>query len=165
KAWAFTCRARLSSPRPSTLTRPCLWTRPLARRVSGVTSVPSKAARVSRLTTTYSTRKGFLKPLSLGIRWTSDSWPPSNPGLMLLLAFWPLVPRPAVLPPLPAIPRPTRRRRLVEPGAGARSCTFMDVLLHDDEVGHPADHPPDLGAVGKHVGLADAAEPQGPHRS
>src|SRR5205823_8812953 len=82
---------------------------------------------------------------------------------MLVLAFWPFVPRPAVLPPLPAMPRPTRRRPLVEPGAGARSCTFMDVLLHSDEVGDPADHPPDLGAVGKHVGLADAPQPERPH--
>ncbi len=29
---------RVSSPRPSTLTRPCLWTRPASRRVSGVTT-------------------------------------------------------------------------------------------------------------------------------
>ena len=78
--------------------------------VVGVASSPGKASRVSRLTTAYSTRKGLWKPLSLGMRWASGSWPPSKPGGTLPRAPVPLVPRPAVLPPLPAMPRPTRRR-------------------------------------------------------
>ena len=80
KAWALTVTFLVSSPRPSTFTRPCLWTRPLARNVSGLTWSPSKSASVSRLTTTYSTRNGFLKPFSFGVRRTSGVWPPSNLG-------------------------------------------------------------------------------------
>src|SRR5579871_2808170 len=125
KAWARTVTARLISPRPRTLTRPCLWTRPRSRSVSGVISLPSTSASVSRLTTAYSTRKGLLNPFSFGIRMARGSWPPSKPGLMLLRAPWPLVPRPAVLPPLPAVPRPTRRRERLEPGAAESSWIFM----------------------------------------
>ncbi len=39
-------------------------------------------------------------------------------------AFWPLVPRPAVLPLPAAMPRPTRVRGLWDPGAGLRSWSF-----------------------------------------
>ena len=47
---------------------------------------------------------------------------------------WPLVPRPAVLPPLPPMPRPTRRREVFEPAAGLRSWIFMSGLFDFDEV-------------------------------
>src|SRR5215203_2665266 len=100
--------------------------------------------------------------------------PPSKPTGMVSRAPWPLVPRPAVLPPLPAIPRPTRLRSRLEPGTGFRSWTFIVPprpsglllhgavdLLHGDEVGHPSQHAPDLRAVGQDMALADAAEPQG----
>ena len=79
---------------------------------------------VSRLTTTYSTRNGFLKPLAFGVRRWIGVWPPSNRGATLSRAPWPLVPRPAVLPPLPAMPRPTRRRAVFEPG---RRLQIMDL--------------------------------------
>src|SRR5438876_12415076 len=97
------------------------------------------------------------------------------------------MPRPAVLPPLPAMPRPTRRRGRVEPGAGFKSWTFMGCrlrrlppergllahwfarcarslfrLLHGDQVGYTGDHPSDLRTVGQEVALADAPEAQGP---
>src|SRR5581483_4314301 len=189
-AWALTCTERVSSPRPRTLTRPCLWTRPLARSASGVTSSPSKFWRVSRLTTAYSTRKGFLNPLSLGTRRASGIWPPSNPTGTVPRAFWPFMPRPAVLPPLPAMPRPTRRRGLVDPFGGFRSWIFIGRrlrrlpseegmlahwfarfarsrgldLLHIDQVRDPGDHSPDLRAVGQHVALTDAPEPEGAQR-
>ena len=54
-------------------------------------------------TTSYSTLKRFLKPRSFGMRMWSGVWPPSNQGGIEppARAFWPLVPRPAVLP-LPA---------------------------------------------------------------
>src|SRR4029453_12784708 len=80
-------------------------------------------ASFSRLTTWYSTRNGFLKPRSFGARMWYGSWPPSNPGRMLLRAFEPLVPRPAVLPFEPS-PRPTRVLSFLAPGAGRRWCTF-----------------------------------------
>ena len=41
-----------------------------------------------------------------------------------LRAPWPLLPRPAVLPPLPPMPRATRRLARCDPGAGFRSWTF-----------------------------------------
>ena len=80
---------------------------------------------VSRLIALYSTRNGLLNPFSFGTRCLSGIWPPSKPRGTVLRACWPLVPRPAVLPPLPPMPRPTRLRDLVEPGAGARSWTRM----------------------------------------
>src|SRR5687767_6533809 len=160
KAWARTVTLRVSSPRPSTFTRPCLWIRPLDRSEPGLTSSPSKASMVSRLTTPYSTRNGLVKPLSFGTRWVRGSWPPSKPTRTEPRAFWPLVPRPAVLPPLPAMPRPTRRFRVLEPGAGLRSWIFMSLLLDPDQVGDAGDHPADLRPVREGVGLADAAEAQ-----
>src|ERR1041385_3273678 len=82
---------------------------------------------------------------------------------MLLRAPWPLVPRPAVLPPLPAMPRPTRRRGVFAPGAGCRSWTFISDLFDGDEVRHPGDHAADLRAVGQLDGVVDAAQAEGAH--
>src|SRR5215475_10041337 len=58
-------------------------------------------------------------------------WPPSKPGLTLPLpvrAYWPLWPRPAVLPRPEPIPRPTRTRTLREPLAGLRLLRRMWML-------------------------------------
>src|SRR5262245_42085394 len=167
KAWAFTVTLRVSSPRPSTLTRAPLWVRPLACRTSGVTSSSPVASMVSRLMAWYSTRNGLLNPLSLGMRMCSGICPPSKLVGTVSRAFWPLVPRPAVLPPLPPMPRPTRLRDRFEPSAGLRSWTLMVICLllrfgDVDEVGDLGDHPPDLGPVGQHVALADAPEAEGP---
>ncbi len=78
-------------------------------------------------TTSYSTLKRFLKPRSFGMRMWSGVWPPSNQGGIEppARAFWPLVPRPAVLPLPAAMPRPTRVFALCAPSAGRRSCSFM----------------------------------------
>src|SRR5690606_38298541 len=102
-AWAFTVTLRVSSPRPRTLMRPFLFARPFDRSDSGVISSTPDSSMVSRLMAWYSTRNGFLKPLSFGTRMCSGIWPPSNPAGMVSRARWPLVPRPAVLPPLPAM--------------------------------------------------------------
>ena len=65
---ARTVSALVSSPRPSTFTRPRLATRPRARSVSG----RDLGARVeaprasSRFTTWYSMRNGFLNPFAFG---------------------------------------------------------------------------------------------------
>src|SRR5262249_42614268 len=76
---------------------------------------------------------------------------------------WPFVPRPAVLPPRPPVPRPTRFARLFAPGAGFRSWSFMVRLdlFHLGEVRHLCEHAADLGAVRERVRLADAAETEG----
>src|SRR5579875_3482216 len=123
-ACAETSTLRVSVPSPSTFTRPRLCTRPASRRVSGLTVPAPSRSRASRLTTVYSTRNGFLKPPSFGSLWASGSWPPSKPTLELSRARAPLVPRPAVLPPLPAVPRPTLRRGRLDPGAGCSSWGF-----------------------------------------
>src|SRR6476620_8087286 len=72
-AWAVTSTLTERSPWPSTLTGWPLRTAPLATSSSTVTWPPSgKSALIrSRLTTWNSTRKGFLKPFSLGRRMCS----------------------------------------------------------------------------------------------
>src|SRR5690606_38781972 len=74
----------------------------------------------------------FEKPRLNGRRRTSGSWPPSKYGETPPpeRAFWPLVPRPAVLPWPEPWPRPTRLRFFVAPSSGRRSCSFMFSLLH-----------------------------------
>src|SRR5688500_11668313 len=75
------------------------------------------------------------------------------------------MPRPAVLPRRPAVPRPTRMRSWVEPGAGWRSWTLMGMsalrVFNPHEMRDLGQHPPDLGSVGQGVRLADAAEAEG----
>ena len=125
KACASTLMARDSSPPPRIFTRSPLWARPMSTRPATSTESPSMASSAPTLTGVYSTRKGFLNPRSLGMRCMRGSWPPSKPMGMVSRAPWPLVPRPAVLPPLPAMPRPTRRRARVDPAGGRSSWTFM----------------------------------------
>ena len=153
-------------PRPRILTRPLWWTMPPASRLSGVTSSSPSSSRTSRLTTLYSTRNGFAKPRSFGFRWVRGSWPPSKPGLMLLRAFCPFVPRPAVLPPLPPVPLPTRRLGRFEPGEGAARAASCGLLLGDgDQMRHAGDHPADLRPVreDRSTGRSGRARvPQGP---
>src|SRR5690625_4574609 len=168
----------LTSPLPSTLTGWFLRTAPLATRSSTVTEPPSgkSSCRVDRFTTWNSTRKGLLKPRSLGSRMCSGICPPSKPNGTWLRALVPLVPRPAVLP-LEASPRPTRVRAVLEPGAGRRSCSFsreslwsmllsfMSVHLFErHQVGDGADHAADLRAVFLHHRVTDALEAETPQR-
>src|SRR5581483_467730 len=169
-AWTRTVSGFEISPRPRSFTRPCLWTSPRARRVSGVTSVPaSKSSSPSRLMIVYSMRNGFLKPFSFGVRRTSGVWPPSNLGGILPRPRvpWPLVPVPAVLPRRPPTPRATRRFCGFEPGAGFKSWILVGMgllLLHRDQVGHAGHHAPDLRPVGQDIRRVDPAEPERPQR-
>src|SRR5260221_3897710 len=86
--------------------------RPFAASDAGVT-FPSTAAaaRRSTFTATNGLRWRFLKPRIFGMRMWMGVWPPSNhPGMPgPLRAFWPFVPRPAVLPWPALMPRPRRR--------------------------------------------------------
>src|ERR1700750_1644758 len=68
---------------------------------------------------------------------------------MVVRAWVPLVPRPAVLP-VEASPRPTRVLAVLAPGAGRRWCSLSDMsvnLLDRHQVTDGVDHAPDLGAV------------------
>src|SRR5260370_40245953 len=100
--------------------------------------------------TAYSTRNGFLKPLAFGVRRAIGVCPPSKLGLIVSRAPWHFGPRPAVLPPLPAIPRPTRWAGVLAPVGGLRSCSLMGMsvdLFDLDEMGNSVDHPSDLGTI------------------
>ena len=90
----------------------------------------ASAPMAPTLTTSYSILNRFLKPRSFGMRMWSGVWPPSNQGGIEppARAFWPFVPRPAVLPLPAAMPRPTRVRGWREPSAGWRSWSFMPCL-------------------------------------
>ena len=152
--------ARAPSPGPAW--RPGRW--PAACRAC--TSAPaSKPSSGRRFTTWYSTRNGLLKPFAFGVRRCSGVWPPSNRAGTVPRAPWPLLPRPAVLPPLPPMPRPTRRLALREPGSGFQIVDLHWSLLDRDEVRHPRDHAADLGPVGQRVGAADPAEPERAERA
>ena len=119
----ITCRCsgvspRLSAPLASSFTPLRTWwlTAPLSRRCFIViTCVGSSfrssthACSLSRLSGAYSLRKRFTKP-RLGVRKASGVCPPSKPIMLPLPErdFWPLWPRPAVLPLPEPMPRPTR---------------------------------------------------------
>ena len=140
-AWACTVSFVFSSPVPRILTG---WrsvrTTPAAFSSSGVTSVPaSNASRLRTFTGVVCVRNG---PIGIDIRWFgpgslpsrmySGIWPPSKPGRMLWLperAFWPLCPRPDVLPLPEPWPRPTRLRSRWLPSAGFSVCSASGRLV------------------------------------
>src|SRR5207237_5255098 len=105
---------------PRTL-RPSLrpFTAPASTSLSTSTSASPKRSRSPTLISAYSTRNGFVNP-RLGMRRWIGIWPPSNPMKFMLpvRAFWPLPPRPAVLPSPLAWPRPTRFFSFTPPPAG-----------------------------------------------
>src|SRR5690242_17826379 len=102
-----------------------------------------------RLISLNSLRWGLLKP-RFGKRRCSGIWPPSKPLTATPeRAFWPLTPRPAVLPLPEPMPRPTRRRVLRAPGRSAISDSFMALssslfrsrlVEHAHQMAHLGDH-------------------------
>src|SRR4051794_26470340 len=73
----------------------------------------------------------FVKPRLYGMRCWMGSCPPSNPRRTPgpLRDFWPLVPRPAVLPlPLPW-PRPTRLRSRCAPSPPCKSSSVRGIVV------------------------------------
>src|SRR5581483_5749008 len=165
-AWACTVTFRDRSPRPRTFTSAPLWVSPFAWSDSGVTSSRPDASMTSRLMAWYSTRNGFLNPLSFGTRMCSGICPPSKFIGIVSRAPCPFVPRPAVLPRRPAVPRPTRMPRRFEPAAGFRSWSFIDSdLFHLHQVRHLRQLAADLRTIGQRVRLADPAQPERAQRA
>src|SRR3954454_5451517 len=105
----------------------------------------------------------LLKP-GFGSRMWSGIWPPSKPFTATPeRLFWPLWPRPAVLPMPEPMPRPTRRRALREPGADLRVFSSM-MSEHLHEVADLVDHAAHCGRVlqlGDRVHLAQAEAAHG----
>src|SRR5579872_111656 len=129
-ACALTSNLAFSSPRPNILTRSLRETKPcsfkVAKSIAETLCSSDNFCKASRLTLTYSTRLGFLKP-TFGTRRCSGIWPPSKPTLLLLperepAPLWPRVD----VPPRPEpVPRPILFLFLVEPSAGFRLLKFM----------------------------------------
>src|SRR5687767_7440531 len=80
-------------------------------------------------------------------------------------AFWPFVPRPAVLPLPAAMPRPTRVRSRREPAAGRRSCSFILDLFDAHQEADGVGHPPERGRIGDLDRLADSVQAERADRS
>src|SRR5215211_2875472 len=160
------------SPRASTLMSPVVGAIPRSRSSSGVTVVPSskRSARVSRFTTSYSTRNGLWKP-RFGTRRCSGIWPPSNPRLNLNPErdFAPLWPRPAVLPLPDPWPRPMRFLGCFIPFGGRRLLRLISIakfslsLRYFDQVTHLVDHASHRRRVLQFHGVTDSAQAEPLH--
>src|SRR3982751_5205246 len=142
---------RESSPDLMTLTERTSWrTSPAAFSATRSISSPSRRCRSASVTSPAYLSCGDLKP-RLGRRRCSGIWPPSKPTLWKPPArdFWPLWPRPAVLPRPEPMPRPTRRRAFLLPSAGLIEFSSMSSVLlsvarsseHRHEVRDLVDHP------------------------
>src|ERR1700681_1342749 len=106
----------------------------------------------------------LLKP-RLGKRRWSGLCPPSKPLMATpVRAFWPLTPRPAVLPLPEPMPRPTRMRALRDPGRSAISLSFIapSSRLVDDanEMADLVDHPAHARIVRQRLPSPDLVEPE-----
>src|SRR6478735_3576147 len=104
----------------------------------------------------------LVKP-RLGKRRCSGICPPSKPLMATpVRAFWPLTPRPAVLPLPEPMPRPTRMRALWAPGLSAISLSFIlptSGLVDDaDEMMDLVDHPARGGIVRQRLPPPDLVE-------
>src|ERR1019366_4104161 len=122
----------------------------------------------SRLISANSSRKMLLKP-RFGKRRCSGIWPPSKPLMATpVRAFWPLTPRPPVLPLPEPMPRPTRMRSLVAPALSANSCSFISLSLgfvdDADEMLDLGDHAPDRRRVLEGLAPADGVETEADQR-
>src|SRR5258708_7055509 len=129
---ALTETGLVNSPSPRIL-RPSLrpLTAPASTSLSRSTSARPSVSRPPTLTSAYSIRNGLVNPRLGTGRWMGI-WPPSKPMKFMLpvRAFWPLPPRPAVLPVPLACPRPTRFFSFTPPPAGGVNLvnSFMSLL-------------------------------------
>src|SRR5262245_62207918 len=134
--------------------------------VALMSSLPASIAswRRPRLISLNALRNGLLNP-RLGSRRCNGICPPSKPLTATpVRAFWPLTPRPAVLPLPEPMPRPTRRRVLRAPGRSAISesfialSSFASLADHADEVANLGDHAARHGRVGQVLDPADLVQ-------
>src|SRR5258706_784040 len=102
----------------------------------------------------------------LGRRRCSGICPPSNPTVWYppARAFWPLWPRPAVLPRPEPPPRPTRLRGFFAPGAGLIVFSSIVLFLDLQEVARVVDHSADRRRVLDLDRVLAVLEPQALHR-
>src|SRR3954466_9970260 len=127
-----------------------------------ISEAPKSSSSLVR-TSAMSSRVSELKP-RLGRRRCSGICPPSKPTLWKPpeRAFWPLWPRPAVLPQPEPPPRPTRWRTLFAPGAGFREFNRMlgssVSALDPHEVRYPVDHAAHFRRVAELGDLVDALQ-------
>src|SRR5688572_26118319 len=140
-------------------------TRPaFLRPARSIDSAPTLARSPERTSTAFSMVTA-RKP-RLGRRRCSGIWPPSKPTLWKPPArdFWPLWPRPAVLPRPEPMPRPTRRRGFFEPAAGLMVFSSMALFLDLHQVVHPVDHSAHGRGVLHLDGVLTVAQTQSLHR-
>src|SRR5581483_2586900 len=124
-------------------------TRPASRNAArSMVSPLTEASRYS--STSWLSRAILERKPTFGRRRCSGIWPPSKPALTLpppVRAYWPLWPRPAVLPRPEPMPRPTRTRSRRAPFAGFNVFNRMSSLLDAHEVIHGVDQTAHLRAV------------------
>src|SRR3954462_15885270 len=127
-----------------------------------ISEAPKSSSSLVR-TSAMSSRVSELKP-RLGRRRCSGICPPSKPTLWKPpeRAFWPLWPRPAVLPQPEPPPRPSRCRSLFAPGAGFNEFSLMSVL-DANQVVLPVNHTAPLRPVCELGNLVDALQTQPAH--
>ena len=108
-------RGRLGARR-----RPCRW--PWPGQLAGLERAELDEAAIRPRLTTRTALERVLEAAQLGDALWSGVWPPSNQAGIEppARAFWPFVPRPAVLPRPAAMPRPTRVRARARAGRGAQ---------------------------------------------
>src|SRR5262245_29016258 len=161
----LTLTAFFSSPARMILAREALpFTRPAFLRLARSTVSPSTRARSARRTSAAFSMVTARKPRFGRRRW-SGICPPSKPTLWKPPArdFWPLWPRPAVLPRPEPTPRATRLRFFLEPAAGLMSFSSM-LALDFHEVAHLVDHAADGRGVLHLDGVHAMAQAQALHR-
>ena len=142
--------------------------RPSLAGASACSNAPraTSASMAPTFTTSYSTRKRFLKPRSFGMRMWSGVWPPSNQGGMRAAGAGLLALRAAAgglaLAGRDAASDPDARPCASPRRAGDRgvSCLLPGVAVGDLLDGHEeadlADHPAGGGIVGDRARAADA---------
>src|SRR6185369_7175578 len=138
-------------------------TMPAALSAARSISATCRSCRSPVRTSATSSRVGELKP-RFGRRRCSGICPPSKPTLWKPpeRARWPLWPRPAVLPQPEPMPRPTRWRSCLAPGAGFSPLSRM-LALQPDEIGHAVDHAAHLGGVDEFDHMVHAPQAQAAH--
>src|SRR4029453_11232070 len=136
-------------------------TMPAALSAARSISATCMSCRSPVRTSATSSRVGELNP-RFGRRRCSGICPPSKPTLWKPpeRARWPLWPRPAVLPQPEPMPRPTRWRSCLAPGAGFRELSRIDAHQIADFFDHAA-HRRGIGELDR---VIDPLQTEAAHR-